>query len=484
MPTYNRRAVIDESIRSVLVQTHRAFELIVVDDGSTDGTGDWLRAAYAPELASGRIVYLPLPANGGVAVARNAALAAARHPWIAYADSDNILAPGLLDAFARRITFYPHARAVYGCFARESWPDVVGRPFDLAELARANFIDLGVYAHHIDLFHELGGFDVTLRRLSDWDLILKFAHRFPPVFVDEVLLTYRDDPPGGHVRITASEPLPPPLTRILRRYGGRRTITSVIVCYNQAGFITGALDSVLAQQGDFHHEVIVADDGSTDGTAEIARAYAAKYPWLVHMIGDGTNRGIAENYRRAFAAADGTYCAVLEGDDFWHDREKLARQSAFLDANPDCSMVFSRIEVEAAGQGGRHTLERQDRLRRERLTGADFLAEPTLNLIANFSCCMFRTDLVQALPPVLYDHRLSEFGLAFHLERIGPLGYMRRPMSVYRQHADGVWSGASAEARRASGRRVREAAWEVADERYRPALRAIIDRDFAPPPPG
>lgn len=484
MPTFNRRAVIAESIRSVLAQTHQSFELIVVDDGSTDGTGGWLRETYAAELAGGRIVYLPLPANGGVAAARNAALAAARHPWIAYADSDNVLAQGLLDAFARRIAFYPTARTFYGCFARESWPDVVGRPFDLATLARGNFIDLGVFAHHVDCYRELGGFDVTLRRLSDWDLILKFAHRYTPVFVDEVLLTYRDHPPGGHARITVTEPVLPPQTRILRRYGGRRTVTSVIVCYNQAGFIAGAIDSVLAQQGDFHHEVIVADDGSTDGTAEIARAYAEKFPWQVRVIGDGVNRGIAENYRRAFAAANGTYCAVLEGDDFWHDREKLARQSAFLDANVDCSMVFSRIEIEAAGQSGRHTLERQDRLRKDRLTGADFLAEPTLNLIANLSCCMFRTELVQALPDVLYSHRLSEIGLAFHLERTGPLGFMRRPMSVYRQHADGVWSGASAEARRASGRKVREAAREVADPHYRPALQAIIDRDFAPPSPG
>ncbi|QFR32046.1 glycosyltransferase family 2 protein [Ancylobacter sp. TS-1] len=483
LPTFDRMPILDDCLRLLLAQTHRNFEVIVVDDGSTDGTGDWLHRHYAAELAQGRMVYLRLSENFGVAAARNAGLLMARHPWIAYADSDNLPSPGLLDAFARRIVFHGAARTLYARFLRESDALIIGRRFDLAELRRENFVDLGVFVHHIDCFRELGGFDVSLRRLVDWDLVLKYLHRHPPLFIDEVLLTYREDPRGGRARISDTEAVLSPKTRILRRYGGRKTVTSLIVCYNQADFIAGAIESVAFQRGDFQHEVVIADDGSTDGTAEIALSYCEKWPWLIRLIGDGVNRGIAGNYRRAFAAASGDYVAILEGDDFWHDRQKLARQSGFLDANPDCPMVFSRIEIEAAGNPKRQTLERQNRLRKDRLDGADFLAEPTLNLIANLSCCMFRTDLMKTLPSVLYRHRLSEIGLAFHLERIGPLGYMRRPMSVYRQHAEGVWSGASAESRRASGRLVREIAKAVAHERYKPALQAIIDRDFAPTPP-
>lgn len=482
LPTHNRGSVIEDAIDAVLAQTHRHFELIVVDDGSTDGTEERLRVRYGAELEEGRLVFLRFSRNLGVSLARNAGLAVARHPWIAYVDSDNTVRPRFLDAFARRIVVEDGTMTFYARFLMESGPRIVGRPFDLEAVRQANYIDLGVFVHHITCFRELGGFDISLRRLVDWDLILKFVHRFPPVYVGEVLLNYRDRAAVRLNRISDREPVTLPLARILRRYKVRPTVTTAIVCCNQKDYIAQAIESVLAQRGDFFHDIVIADDGSTDGTAEIVQEFLAKYGNRMRAIGDGVNRGISENYRRAFAAAGGEYIAILEGDDYWSDRGKLARQMAFLTENPDCSMVFSKIEIETPGQRGLTTLERQDRLRSDKLTGADFLADPSLNLIANFSCCLFRADLMKALPNGLFRHRLSEIALAFHLETLGLIGYLDQPMSVYRLHSHGVWSGADPETKRASGRLVREAALRVARPAYRPAIQTIIDRDYAPLP--
>lgn len=485
LATYNRAGIIEDSIRSILAQTHRAFELIIVDDGSTDGTEQLLRERYAAELAEGRIVYIRFSRNLGVSAARNAGLLAARNPWIAYVDSDNVVDARFLDAFARRIVVNDGTLTFYARFLQESVPRIVGKPFNLQELRRSNYIDLGVFVHHIICFHELGGFDVSLRRLVDWDLILKYLHRHPPAFIGEVLMTYRDRDRDSAklVRITDREAVTLPMARILRRYDVCPTVTTVIVCYNQKEFIAQAMESALAQRGDFYHDIVVADDGSTDGTADIVKRYCEKHSWRMRSIGDGVNRGISGNFRRAFASAGGAYLAVLEGDDYWSDRDKIARQVAFLEEHSDCSMVFSKIEIEKPGRRRRTTLERQDRIRKNKLDASDFLADPSLNLIANFSSCLFRADLMKALPSVLFRHRLSEMGLAFHLDRFGSIGYINRPMSVYRMHAQGVWTGATADAQRDSGRQVREVAKLVARDRYKPLLQAIIDKNYAAAPP-
>lgn len=481
LATHDRAHIIEAAIDSVLAQTHRNFELVIVDDGSTDGTEERLNARYGAELAQGRLVYLRFSRTLGVSAARNAGLMLARHPWIAYIDSDNTIRPHFLATFARRIVGRDGAMTFFARFHRTSEAGIVGGPFDLELLRQGNYIDLGVFVHHITCFRELGGFDLGLRRLVDWDVILKYVQRYAPVYISDVLLDYRDRDGADLNRISDKEPLSLPMARILRRYGARATVTTAIICYNQKDFIAQAIESALAQSGDFYHDIAVVDDGSTDGTTEIARDYCARHPTTMRMIGDGINRGISGNFRRAFAAAGGEYLAVLEGDDYWTDPAKLARQMAFLRENADCSMVFSKIEIETSGTPGRATLPRQDKLRKSKLDGTDFLAEPSLNLIANFSCCLFRTDTMKTLPDGLFRHRLSEIALAFYLERRGRIGYLGQPMSVYRQHPQGVWTGATPEEQRASGRLVREAAKAVAREDYKPALQAIIDTRYAPP---
>ena len=87
MPAFDAAATIAESIHSVLDQTHRALELLVIDDRSRDATWDIVQAAAA---ADARVVPIRMPANGGVAAARNAGLEAARGGYVAFLDSDDL----------------------------------------------------------------------------------------------------------------------------------------------------------------------------------------------------------------------------------------------------------------------------------------------------------------------------------------------------------------------------------------------------------
>ncbi|MEG1775696.1 MAG: glycosyltransferase [Clostridia bacterium] len=114
--------------------------------------------------------------------------------------------------------------------------------------------------------------------------------------------------------------------------------------YNQAAFIAQTLDSFLAQETNFPIEILIHDDASTDGTAQIIRRYAQAHPQIIKplfQIENQYSRGVAIdptfNYRRA----QGKYIALCEGDDFWCDAGKLQRQVDAMEAHPEYTFCFT-----------------------------------------------------------------------------------------------------------------------------------------------
>lgn len=243
-------------------------------------------------------------------------------------------------------------------------------------------------------------------------------------------------------------------------------ISTIVPTYNQEGYIDAAIGSVVEQLGDFSHEILVSSDGSTDGTRAKIQEWRKRYPMLVRDISEEPNVGISGNFRRLFQAASGDYIAILEGDDLWTDPTKLQSQKDFLQRNRECSMVFSMIKVRQIPEGRDSFLDRQIKLTKEKLSGEDFLADPSMNLIANFSSCMLRADLVRQLPDRLFRERFNEIAMAFFFERFGPIGFIKQAMSIYHQHAGGVWTGLPREAQLRSGIESRQMVLEVADSRH------------------
>ena len=110
------------------------------------------------------------------------------------------------------------------------------------------------------------------------------------------------------------------------------------ITYNQAPYIRECLDSLLMQETNFPFEMIVHDDASTDGTAEIVREYAEKYPHIIIPIFQTENQysqGVGVSVTFQWPRARGKYIAICEGDDFWTDTNKLQFQVDFLEEHPD-----------------------------------------------------------------------------------------------------------------------------------------------------
>jgi len=472
MPTYNRRHCIEHAIDSVLNQTWQGFELIIVDDGSTDGTGRWIKEKYSSTMDAGRIKYLKT-AKSGVCKSRNLGLTHASNEWIAYLDSDNIMFPSFLATFARYMEDYSEHDTFYSSGIRSSDYAIIGQPFDYELLKKGNFIDLGGVVHKRELVDNGNGFDEQLSRLVDWELILRLFKGKTPVYIEDPLFLYNDD--GGD-RVTWKEAYSDAFYSIVEKHAPcLESVTTIIVSYNHAPYIRQAVEGVLSQAGIRNHRVILSDDGSRDGTCEILREYENDPRADLVNLSTRENAGVSENFKRCIMAASSKYVAVCEGDDYWINPRKLYEQINFLKQNPDCAMVFSAISVLDQNSGSMRTLKRQDCITSQKLTGADFLAHPSMNLIANFSACLFRSSLLKKLPNSLYRPRLSEIPLAFFFDHFGAIGFLKKVSSVYRQHRAGVWTGSSEKDQLESGLNTRINALNVCKDIYRDEIGQVIE---------
>ncbi len=198
IPTYNRGGLLMEAVRSVLAQTFADLEVIVADDGSTDGSLDAVLG-----LADARVEVLRLAHSGRPAVARNAALAKARGELVALLDSDDVWVAeklerqvnvlerdssvGLVCSNARVIDGTgSEIRALFLC------PDEPVRG-GLAALLEANFIVASSAVARRELVERVGGFseDVRLRGVEDYDLWLRLGALSQLAYLPEPLVAYR-----------------------------------------------------------------------------------------------------------------------------------------------------------------------------------------------------------------------------------------------------------------------------------------------------
>jgi glycosyltransferase involved in cell wall biosynthesis len=197
MAAHNAAGTILESVESVLRQTRSDWELIIVDDGSTDGT-----AAVAAGIDDPRVTVLRQEKLGPSA-ARTRALAVARGEFVAPIDADDVWLPRKLELQVEALERRPDAAVAYG------WTDFVDeklRPlyadlrarFEgrvLEELLRKNFVACGSNTlMRRATVMEVGGFDETLQAAEDWELHTRLAARHSFVAVAEVVVLYRRSP--------------------------------------------------------------------------------------------------------------------------------------------------------------------------------------------------------------------------------------------------------------------------------------------------
>ncbi len=125
-------------------------------------------------------------------------------------------------------------------------------------------------------------------------------------------------------------------------------ISVISLSYNHEPYLRKCLDGFVMQKTNFKFEIIIHDDASTDGSAEIIREYAEKYPDIIKPILQTENqysKGVYISKMLIQDYAQGKYIAMCEGDDFWIDENKLQKQYDYMSKNEECSFCFSNAKI-------------------------------------------------------------------------------------------------------------------------------------------
>ena len=119
-------------------------------------------------------------------------------------------------------------------------------------------------------------------------------------------------------------------------------LISVIVCtYNQEDTIGRTLESILSQECHLPVEIVIGEDGSSDGTLAVCEQYQKQHPDVVRILANPVNKGFVRNYFDCLRACRGKYIADCAGDDFWIDRRKLEKAALFMDKAPGVGIVHT-----------------------------------------------------------------------------------------------------------------------------------------------
>jgi len=184
MPCHNREDLVGRAIESILSQSMDSWELVVVDDGSSDGSVNKIQEFTDRDP---RIQLIQLDENEGVSAARNHGLEASSAPLIAYLDTDNTWHRDHLACCQAASENHPSAPSFYtGQFLFRRLSDeqpyaMRFGPFHRALLENRNYIDLNCFFHTREIYLKQGGFDEELKKLVDWDLTLRYTEKLEAV---------------------------------------------------------------------------------------------------------------------------------------------------------------------------------------------------------------------------------------------------------------------------------------------------------------
>jgi glycosyltransferase involved in cell wall biosynthesis len=219
-----------------------------------------------------------------------------------------------------------------------------------------------------------------------------------------------------------------------------------LITFNQAPFIAQAIEGALAQQTKFEYEILIGEDGSTDGTRQIVTQYKEKYPDRLRLLlNDRSQVSYANgkptgnwNFANNITNARGEYIALLDGDDYWTSPAKLQKQVDFLERNRDCALCFHNVQILDESEPNKYQLH-NTRTKPRRLS-YDVMDLLSGNFMHTCSV-VFRARLFPEFPRWFFQSAFGDWPLHVLNAQHGRIGYLHEVLAVYRRHAGGVLSG-------------------------------------------
>lgn len=222
-------------------------------------------------------------------------------------------------------------------------------------------------------------------------------------------------------------------------------VTVCVPTYQHAKYINQCLESILSQSTNFLFEVLIGDDGSTDGTTTICQQWAEEHSDRVRLIVHDRNAPEREKYTACpgsynwlslIQSARGEFIAICEGDDYWSDPLKLQTQADFLMENLKFSACFHAVEIDTP-QGIKPdfiTANTRDELSLADLANGNCIHTPSI---------MYRNVFEFPLPEFFNHSPVLDYPLHCYVAGQGNIKFLNRKMANYRVHPESYWSSSS-----------------------------------------
>jgi glycosyltransferase involved in cell wall biosynthesis len=188
IPAYNAAKFISAAIDSVLSQSYRDFEVIVIDDGSTDETAKILRQY------EGRIWWLSLPQNAGQTRATNHGIRMATGEYLTYLDADDVYVPSKLEVQVKYLDEHLEVDAVYGdrYYVTPKGTSIIrSRPIDKFLLLQRCYVPRPTVMHRRSCLEMVGWFDDKINGSEDWDMWVRMSECCNMAYINQPFFEYR-----------------------------------------------------------------------------------------------------------------------------------------------------------------------------------------------------------------------------------------------------------------------------------------------------
>lgn len=236
-----------------------------------------------------------------------------------------------------------------------------------------------------------------------------------------------------------------PVKEISFNYPKSPLVSVCVITYQHEPFIRDCLDGILNQKVDFEYEILIGDDGSTDGTREICEEYARKYPGKIRLFlhnqeAEFNGKKMLSYQANAyfnFFSAKGKYIAYCEGDDYWLPEDKLQRQINILEKYPDCSITCGGYRINFSDCEQKSVVEIKPE--RELIGNGYFfdLEEHLDKWKIKFLTTVFRNNPEIFRITMGYKYA-RDVHLFYHLLKEGNGFYFCEELGVYNKHRGGI----------------------------------------------
>lgn len=221
-------------------------------------------------------------------------------------------------------------------------------------------------------------------------------------------------------------------------------VSVICVTYNQKDYIGKCIESLISQKTNFHYEILVHDDASTDGTSELLYDFSQREPNLIKLFSEEENqysKGKGNEFvRNLVSIASGKYIAFCEGDDYWCDPLKLQLQYDALNENPACSMCYHDVDVvnEDGSQSGE--IRKLNSNSKNIIVGKELLRKyllGDLSFLLQTSSYFIRSNVLKRMPLQLDKFSVGDTPMLLWSSLNGNIYYFPKIMSCYRQMSKG-----------------------------------------------